>query len=54
VVASEGFAGICQGGWNDLGEFPVAGFSNAARVFGLMDEDADADARPFAAVHLAG
>jgi adenylate cyclase len=54
VVASEGFAGICQGGWNDLGEFPVAGFSKAARVFGLMDEDADADARPFAAVHLAG
>src|SRR5712671_5898491 len=48
VVASEGFAGICQGGWNDLGEFPVAGFSKAARVFGLMDEDADADARPFA------
>jgi adenylate cyclase len=54
VVASEGFASICQGGWNDLGEFPVAGFSKAARVFGLMDEDVDADARPFAAVHLVG
>jgi adenylate cyclase len=38
VVASEGFAGICRGDWTDLGEFPVAGFSKAARVFGLPDE----------------
>ena len=38
VVASEGFAGICSGGWSDLGEFPVAGFSKAARVYGLADE----------------
>ena len=38
VVASEGFAGICSGGWSDLGEFPVAGFSKAARVYGLVDE----------------
>ena len=38
VVASEGFAGICGGGWSDLGEFPVAGFSKAARVYGLADE----------------
>jgi adenylate cyclase len=38
VVASEGFAGICRGGWSDLGEFPVAGFSKAARVYGLVDE----------------
>lgn len=38
VVASEGFAGICRGGWSDLGEFPVAGFSQAARVYGLVDE----------------
>jgi adenylate cyclase len=38
VVASEGFAGICRGGWSDLGEFPVAGFSKAARVYGLPDE----------------
>ena len=38
VVASEGFAGICRGGWSELGEFPVAGFSKAARVYGLMDE----------------
>jgi adenylate cyclase len=38
IVASEGFAGICRGGWSDLGEFPVAGFSQAARVYGLVDE----------------
>ena len=38
VVASEGFAGICAGGWDDLGEFPIAGFSKAERVFGLLDE----------------
>ena len=39
VVASEGFAGICSGGWSDLGEFPVAGFSKAARVYGLAGRD---------------
>jgi adenylate cyclase len=38
VVASEGFAGICRGGWSELGEFPIAGFSKAARVYGLVDE----------------
>ncbi|WP_426435647.1 adenylate/guanylate cyclase domain-containing protein [Bradyrhizobium genosp. P] len=38
VVASERFAGICDGGWSDLGEFPVAGFSKAARVYGLHDD----------------
>jgi adenylate cyclase len=38
VVASEGFAGICRGGWSDLGEFPIAGFSKAERVYGLIDE----------------
>jgi adenylate cyclase len=38
VVASERFAGICAGGWSDLGEFPIAGFSKAARVYGLLDE----------------
>jgi adenylate cyclase len=38
IVASEGFAGICRGGWSDLGEFPVAGFAKAARVYGLTDE----------------
>jgi adenylate cyclase len=38
IVASAGFAGICAGGWTDLGEFPIAGFSKAERVFGLLDE----------------
>jgi adenylate cyclase len=38
IVASEGFAGICFGGWSDLGEFPIAGFSKAERVYGLQDE----------------
>ena len=31
-----GFAGICRGGWSDLGEFPIAGFSKAERVYGLI------------------
>jgi len=39
IVASEGFAGICSGGWCDLGEFPIAGFSKAQRVYGLFDEE---------------
>ena len=38
VVASEGFAGACDGGWTELGEFPIAGFSKAERVYGLADE----------------
>jgi len=38
IVASAGFAGICAGGWTELGEFPIAGFSKAERVFGLRDE----------------
>lgn len=38
VVASEGFAGFCRGDWSDLGEFPVAGFARAARVYGLVEE----------------
>jgi adenylate cyclase len=38
VVASERFAGLCAGGWTDLGEFPIAGFSKAERVYGLADE----------------
>ena len=38
IVASAGFAGICAGGWDDLGEFPIAGFSRAERVYGLVDE----------------
>jgi adenylate cyclase len=38
VVASAGFAGICSNDWLDLGEFPIAGFSMAQRVFGLREE----------------
>ena len=40
VVASEQFAGICDSGWTDLGEFPIAGFAKAERVYGLADETA--------------
>jgi adenylate cyclase len=38
VVASEAFAQASAGGWQDLGEFPIAGFSKAERVYGLADE----------------
>jgi adenylate cyclase len=38
IVASEGFSSICAGGWSDLGEFPIAGFAKAERVYGLADE----------------
>jgi adenylate cyclase len=38
VVASAAFAGACADDWVDLGEFPIAGFSQAQRVFGLRDE----------------
>jgi len=38
VVASEAFAGVCGSAWADLGAFPIAGFSNVQRVFGLRDE----------------
>ena len=41
IVASAGFAGICAGGWTDLGEFPIAGFSKAERVYGLTDETSE-------------
>jgi adenylate cyclase len=40
IVASAGFADICAGGWADLGEFPIAGFAKAERVYGLVDETA--------------
>jgi adenylate cyclase len=40
VVASAPFAHACVGAWNDLGEFPIAGFSKAERVYGLADESA--------------
>ncbi|MEK9279008.1 MULTISPECIES: adenylate/guanylate cyclase domain-containing protein [unclassified Bradyrhizobium] len=38
VVASEGFANVCHHGWRELGEFPIAGFSKAQRVYGLAEE----------------
>jgi hypothetical protein len=44
VVASEGFASICRSGWSDLGDFPISGFSRAARVYGLVDEASQAHA----------
>ena len=40
VVASAAFAHTCAGAWSDLGEFPIAGFSKAERVYGLADEAA--------------
>ena len=38
VVASDAFAGVCNGGWADLGEFPIAGMAMPQRVYGLADE----------------
>lgn len=38
VVASEGFANVCRHDWDELGEFPIAGFSKAQRVYGLAEE----------------
>ena len=38
IVASAEFAGNSGGAWADLGEFPIAGFSKAERVYGLADE----------------
>jgi adenylate cyclase len=38
VVASAEFTGVCADGWIDLGEFPIAGFAKAERVYGLADE----------------
>jgi adenylate cyclase len=39
VVASSAFAGVLASGWSDLGEFPITGFSQPQRVFGMPDED---------------
>jgi adenylate cyclase len=50
VVASAAFAGASPGVWEDLGEFPIAGFSKAERVYGLTDETAGTRA-PQLAVH---
>lgn len=38
IVVSEGFANVCREGWRELGEFPIAGFSKAQRVYGLAEE----------------
>jgi adenylate cyclase len=46
VVASKAFVEACPGGWTDLGEFPIAGFSKAERVYGLRDETAEALSPP--------
>jgi adenylate cyclase len=38
VVASGAFAAICDSGWHDLGDFPIAGLERPEKVFGLLDE----------------
>jgi adenylate cyclase len=38
VVASDDFARASGTDWTDLGEFPIAGFAKAQRVYGLTDE----------------
>jgi adenylate cyclase len=38
IVASEGFVRVCGASWTELGEFPIAGFSKAQRVYGLAEE----------------
>ena len=38
VIASNAFAEVCTDSWQDLGEFPIAGFTMASRVYGLRDE----------------
>jgi adenylate cyclase len=53
VVASAAFAKACPDRWEDLGEFPIAGFSKAERVYGLTDETAGAGA-PQPALHSSG
>ena len=53
VLASGAFAAACPDRWQDLGEFPIAGFSKAARVYGLSDETAGAYA-PQPAFHSSG
>jgi adenylate cyclase len=52
VVASAAFVDACPGDWADLGEFPIAGFSKAARVHGLLDETPGVEAHP--SVHSSG
>jgi adenylate cyclase len=40
IVASANFAQYAPDDWQDIGEFAVAGFARAQRVFGLKDEAA--------------
>jgi len=53
VVASQAFAEASVGSWQDLGEFPIAGFSKAERVYGLADEMSGAGVIP-APAHSSG
>jgi adenylate cyclase len=41
IIATGDFAQACGAEWTDLGEFPIAGFSKAQRVYGLADEMTD-------------
>jgi len=38
VVASAAFVDASKDDWTELGEFPIAGFARAERVYGLADE----------------
>jgi uncharacterized protein YqjF (DUF2071 family) len=38
TYVTEGFANVCRHDWHQLGEFPIAGFSKAQRVYGLAEE----------------
>ena len=53
ILASSTFAAASPDRWEDLGEFPVAGFSKTARVYGLSDEAAGAHPPPLA-IHSSG
>jgi adenylate cyclase len=53
VVASAQFAHASAGDWSDLGEFPIAGFAKAERVYGLDDEAPGVEA-PQSPVHSSG
>jgi adenylate cyclase len=53
VVASAQFAHASAGDWSDLGEFPIAGFAKAERVYGLEDEAPGAEA-PQSPAHSSG
>lgn len=46
VVASSAFAKASTAAWADLGEFPIAGFAKAERVYGLADEGVSPSSPP--------